>query len=125
MRRVLISLTVIMSFLAGPLFAYDTHRTDEGAFRRILSAETRGFLNLISTPLEVVRTPYAEARRHKWIWPLTMIPRTISNILIRTASSVQDIVISPISLSFSNDMTPLTYPLGLPDYAWDFRETDL
>jgi len=125
MRRTLISLAIIMSFMANPLFAYDTHRTDKGAFRRILSAEKRGVLNLISIPLELVRTPVVEARIHKRAWPLTLLPRLFTNIMIRTASSVQDIVFSPVFLSFSNDMTPLTSPLGLPDYAWEFRDADL
>lgn len=125
MRRLLAALVVLSLIFSGNLYAYETGRTTMGPGKRVLTAEGRGLLNLVGLPLEVIRTPIAEARRHKRIWPITFLPRMITNIFARATSSVQDIVIAPFVLPFSNDMTPLTEPMGLPDYPWQIGETDL
>ena len=108
---------------AGPAYGYDTgRRSDRNVFQRIAVAEGRGILNVVGMPLELVRTPIAEAKRHKWIWPVSFVPRLITNIIGRSTSAVYDIAFSPIIYPFSNDTTPLTDPMGLPDYPWQIGE---
>lgn len=117
-------MTVILSLLAAPAFAYDTGRSDDSFLKRWATVEARGVMNLISAPLEVVRTPVVESRTHKWIWPVSSVPRLFGNIFSRVVSSVYDIAFSPFVQPFTNDITPLTEPMGLPDYAWIFDEGD-
>ena len=121
----LVMLGVVLSLFAVPAaYAYDTGRSEDGYFTRCMKIEGRGFLNLLSIPAELVRTPVVEARAHKWVWPVTSVPRFFSNLVSRIVSGAYDIVFSPFIQPFTNEITPLTDPMGLPDYGWQFHEGD-
>lgn len=124
MKKIL-TITILVTMLAAPAYAYDTGRSDDSFLKRWLSVEARGFVNIVSTPFELIRTPVVESRTHKWIWPVSFVPRLISNIFVRAVSGVYDIAFSPFVQPFTNDTTPMTEPLGLPDYAWQFEEGDI
>lgn len=124
MKKILCFLIVLFILLpAAPhsLQAYDTRRTDKGVFARILQAEKRGWLNWIGVPAEIVRTPVAQSKSHRWTWPVTMVPSLVTNVFIRLTSGLYDVVASPLVLPFTNDMTPLTEAMGLPDYPWQIK----
>lgn len=124
MKKIWIA-AVLVTLMTAPAQAYDTGRSEDSFLKRWLSVEARGFVNLVSTPFELVRTPVVEARSRKWIWPVSSVPRFITNVFARATSSVYDIAFSPFVQPFTNDVTPLTEPLGLPDYAWQFEEGDI
>lgn len=113
---------ILLLTMTGSAHAYDTGHTDKGYFQRVLMAEKRGILNAVGLPLELVRTPIAESGEHKWLWPVTFFPRFLTNVFGRTVSAVNDILIAPLFYyPFSDDMTPFTEPLGLPEYPWQIN----
>lgn len=117
-------MTILLLLLMTPsAFAYDTGHTEDGVFRRIAKIEGRAVLNLLGMPAELVRTPVEEARIHPRIWPLTMLPRTVTNIFIRSVSAVYDLVLTPFVQPFTDDTSPLTDAMGLPVYPWQISES--
>ncbi len=91
---------------------------EHGGLKRVVKAKARGLLNVVGLPLELVRTPVDEYKTSPWTATFTFIPRTLTNIFTRAVSAVYDLGFSPFILPFTNDMTPLTEPMGLPDYPW-------
>lgn len=118
-----ITLFLLLLSTTSPVFAYDTGRTEDGVFRRIAKVEGRGLLNVLGMPAELVRTPVEESRIHSRIWPLTMIPRVLTNILVRSVSAAYDIVSAPFVQPFTDDTSPLTDAMGLPVYPWQIGES--
>ena len=117
-------LYLILSLAVCPeLFAYDTGHSEDGVFKRIAKIEMRGLLNIIGLPAELIRTPIEESRVHKKVWPVTMFPRILTNIFTRAVSGIYDAAFAPFVQPFSNDTSPLTDGLGLPDYPWQIRES--
>ncbi|MBU3758334.1 MAG: hypothetical protein FGM27_00165 [Candidatus Omnitrophica bacterium] len=106
-----------------PAFAYDTGRSEAGVFDRMAQAEARGFLNVLGMPAELVRTPAEESAIHPRLWPVTAVPRTVTNIFTRAISAVYDIVLTPFVQPFSADLSPLTDAMGLSDYPWQISES--
>lgn len=112
----------LVLFLANQAYAYDLEHSDQNYFKRVLSVEARGIANILASPVEFVRTPFAEGHYHKYFWPITSFPRSFTNLMARLSSGVYDVAFSPIFQMFSNDITPITHPMGLPDYPWQFKE---
>ncbi len=98
--------------------ASEDGRTTKGGFAREGIVLGRGVLNILGAPFELIRTPAAELSTHKWLWPVTSIPRSITNVIARATSGVNDILIDPFVVPFTNDISPLTEPMGLPEYVW-------
>ena len=118
-------IAIILGFLciATPAFGSDVDgRTEKGVLARTGSVMTRGLLNVVGAPLEIPTTFMRETEDHSRLWPLTGIPRSINNIFIRAASGVNDFFFMPFSTAFSNDISPMTEPMGLPDYPWQVHE---
>src|SRR5262245_41869055 len=107
MRKIMMVLILMLS-ISAPLYALEDGRTDKGVMGRELTVLGRGLLNIVGTPLEIIRTPIAETKMHKWAWPVTFIPRAVTNILIRATSAVNDIVVYPWVVPSTDDLSPLT-----------------
>ncbi len=121
LKKIFLSLFVLLLFSTQG-HAYDLDHSEKNYFKRVFLAEVRGVANILASPAELIRTPVAEGKYHKYFWPVTSFPRAFTNILTRITSGVYDVAFSPIFHMFSNDMTPITHPMGLPDYPWQFKE---
>ena len=117
MKKTVLMALAFLSF-SFAAFAYDTGHSSEGVFKRIGLMEKRGFLNVLGLPAELWRTPVDEAKIHPKLWPVTVFPRTVTNIVVRAVSAAYDIGLSPVVQPFSDDTSPLTETMGLPDYPW-------
>lgn len=114
-------LTFAMLFLfmmASPLYASLDGRTDKGPMARVGMVMGRGLLNLAGLPAEFFYTPVEEIKNHPKAWPFTFIPRTVTNIIFRAASAGNDIALFPWVVPFTDDISPWTEPMGLPEYPW-------
>lgn len=110
---------MLILLLTPALYA---HANDDPSTRsplgRVFEVETRGILNVIGLPAEVGTTGAREVEMHSRLWPVTYLPRFFTNVMIRSASALHDIVIMPFTAPFTRDIKPWTRPLGLPDYPW-------
>lgn len=93
-------------------------RTQHGVFVREGMVLGRSILNIVGAVVEVVATPAREHNLHSKAWPVTGILRIPNNVIVRAASAVNDIVVYPFVVPFTNDLSPLTEAMGLPEYAW-------
>lgn len=109
---------VFMLTLSASAYALEDGRTTHGVLAREGIVLGRGVLNLFGFPFELIRTPIAEPSTHKWVWPVTSIPRSITNALARASSAVNDIIVYPFVVPFTDDLSPITEPMGLPKYVW-------
>ncbi len=106
-------------FLTLPLYAEVDGRTTHGPLTRIAIVEARGISNFAAIPLvDFPRTLATEVRMHHWLWPVTFIPRFTTNFLIRFSSSIYDMAFYPWIVPFTDDISPITEPMGLPEYPW-------
>ena len=126
MKKWILSISFLI-LAVTPVFAgsvYEDGRSDKGIFGRIVEVEKRGILNFVGTAAELIYTPMAEPAKHRYVWPITMIPRTLSNILMRFTSAVADIACLPWILPFTDDISPLTEAMGMAEYPWKPLEED-
>ena len=126
MRKVLkvVLFCMLAASVSSQARAFETGRSDKSVFKKILQTEARGLLNIAGLPAELIRTPVVEAKMHRWLWPVTFVPRFINNLLVRSISAVYDIAFYPFILPFNGDTTPLTDPMGLSEYPWQIKEYD-
>ena len=113
-----VTLMLIGLFLlgAGSVFAAETVKK-ESNLKQIASLEKRGVVNFATAPAEFVYAFKSEKKAHPKAWPVTYIPRLFTNIAIRVGSSVNDLIVLPWYVKWSNS-TPLTRQFDLPDYVW-------
>ncbi len=78
----------------------------------------RGVLNLVSFPLEVVRTPAVETGAHHYLWIFSSVPRTFRNVIYRLSSGLYDIAFYPFATPFVEEAPPFTQKMGLSNYIW-------
>ncbi len=111
---------IIVSFLIlSPVYASgeDGYST-RGPLVRAAGVEGRGILNLAGLLFEIPRTWAEETKLHSRLWPVTYVPRLLTNILIRGTSAIYDVFLKPWPALFTEDLSPLTEPMGLPEYPW-------
>ena len=89
--------------------------TAKGRFGIVLS---RGVLNMVSLPLEFIRTAVSEKETHPKAWGFTVGPRMLTNFFLRFASAVNDTFVFPWYTPWTDDLSPWTEAFGLPDYPW-------
>lgn len=110
---------LIALFVAAPLYADDLDgRTNAGAWSRVGIVMKRGLVNALTFPGEIIRTAKAEPAIHSRLWPVTFVPRAITNTIIRATSAVNDLVLFPWAVPFTNDLSPWTESFDLPVYVW-------
>ena len=78
----------------------------------------RGLANLAASPLEISSSVIRETEMHSRLWPVTVIPRTVSNVIFRGTSAINDMLLLPWYAPFVEDTAPLTDGIGLPRYPW-------
>ena len=117
-------------FLAGSsLFAEEAVKAEEtvktgetikkeNVFKQIASIQGRGAMNFLTAPGEFSAAFQTEKKAHPKAWLLTYPPRFFSNMAVRVGSSVNDILVLPWYVRWSED-TPLTKRFELPDYVWE------
>ncbi len=107
-------------FFVFPLSAYAglDGRTEKGVWAREGMVLGRGLLNVIGTPVEVFATPMREHTIHPKAWPITGIIRIPTNVIARASSALNDLVLYPWIVPFTDDISPLTEPMGISEYAW-------
>ncbi|MBI3306610.1 MAG: hypothetical protein HYZ84_02220 [Candidatus Omnitrophica bacterium] len=111
---VLVAFLLLVSLPAG-LAGVDGH-TDQGVGAREGMVIGRGLGNIMTLPFEIVSTLKSENEMHPKVWPITFIPRVVTNIIVRAVSAVNDIVFYPWIVPFTDDISPMTESFGLPDY---------
>jgi opacity protein-like surface antigen len=121
MKKIIMILSLVV-LIAPAAFAADVDgRTGSGTLGRAGNAFGRGLLNVVGFPFEISSTMIRETETHSWLWPITGLPRLGNNIFVRAASTVNDLFFLPLSAPFSNDVSPLTEPMGLPEYPWQIQ----
>lgn len=118
MKKIVLGL---MLFLLSGNLSYASSqdgRTDHNVFVREGIVLGRGLLNVVGTAVEVIATPVREHQIHSKIWPISGLIRIPTNVFTRAASAVNDLVVYPFMVPFTDDLTPLTEPMGIPEYAW-------
>ena len=83
----------------------------------------RGLLNVISSPLEIIRTPLVESGQHPYAWPLTCLPRTLRNFCYRLTSGIYDIAFYPFGAPFLDKTPPFTEKMGISEYIWQNEDS--
>jgi hypothetical protein len=117
MKKVMLTALFLLA-VVSPLYASTDGRTDKGPMGRVGVVMGRGLLNLAGLPMEFFFTPAEEIKNHPKAWPLTFIPKTVTHIIFRAASAGGDIVFFPWIVPFTDDLSPLTEPMGLSEYPW-------
>ena len=117
MLALLILITTTSSLQASTQYLADG-RTDKGPLTRIGIVMGRGALNFLGLPTEFFFSPAREVKQHPKAWPLTFIPKTVTNIIYRAASAGGDVIFFPWIVPFTDDLSPLTEAMGLSEYPW-------
>lgn len=125
MKKICLLLSFFLVLSSQAHAASADGRTTHGPFVRLLIVEGRGLSNLGFWVLEFPRTGISEVRMHKWAWPLTYFPKVILHLGVRLASSVNDILLYPWVVPFTDDLSPWTEAIGIPDYPWQWGEGNL
>ena len=118
MKKIVL-LVVLSLFLCVPAQAAVDGHTSAGPWTREAMVISRGLINLATLPLEIPRSFNQEKEWHTKLWPVTGLPRAFDNIFMRWASSLHDILIFPWVVPYTDDLSPLTEPMGLPEYPWE------
>jgi hypothetical protein len=115
--RIALILTGLLCLGAYPLFATETSKK-ENILKRVGAIETRGAVNFLTSPGELVYTLIDEKKDHPKAWTITYVPCLFKNIVVRVGSSVNDFIVLPWYAA-TGDATPLTRRFELPDYVWE------
>ena len=120
MKKIL-AIFILLFFMAPAAHALELDsdgRTSSGWLAREGYVMSRGLVNILTFPLEFIRTPKIEKQFHPKAWPLTFFPRSFMNAVTRLTSGAHDLVLFPFYVSFTNDLTPWTEGFDLPVYVW-------
>lgn len=94
-------------------------RSDLNGFQRSGYVFVRGLTNVVTSPLELIRTFNVEREWHPKAWPVSYPFRSIYNILLRVSSGAYDFAFMPFFVvPFTDDIRPFTRFYDLPDYPW-------
>ncbi len=116
-KIIFLTALILTSIIPMGSAGVDGH-TEKGVFARKMTVLGRGMGNIIGLPLEIPNTIKRETEIHPKLWPITFIPRWLTNTAVRLTSAVNDIVFYPWIVPFTDDLSPLTESYDLPDYPW-------
>ncbi len=117
MRKTILCIFILGLFSISPFSrAYAASEMSTG--EKINTVEIRGFVNLLSSPAELVASSLREFKRRKLIGVITFVPQSSSNFIYRVVSAVNDILLHPCTAPFTDSITPWTEYMGLPEYPW-------
>ena len=86
---------------------------------RIPSIMVRGAFGAITSPAEFIYTPKAESKERPRLWPVTALPRAVTNVGYRLTSAIYDIAFYPFAAPFVDETPPLTEKMGLSADVWE------
>lgn len=120
MEKKIIGMFLTVFFLgATTLLAFEPGEPkSEAGFKGALGVEGRGWVNVLTSPAELVYAYLPEKKDHPKAWPLTYIPMFFTKIVTRVSSGVNDILVMPWLVAAKGDPTPLTRRFEMPDYVW-------
>ncbi|MBI3316606.1 MAG: hypothetical protein HYZ85_01200 [Candidatus Omnitrophica bacterium] len=122
MKKSCLIFLIIIFLLPSIVFALDEDgRTTQSPLTRPWMLMGRGVVNIVGLPMEIPLTLAREGDKHSWLWPVSFPPRLVTNIITRSASAVNDFFFFPWVASFTDDLSPWTEPMGLPEYPWQFE----
>ena len=93
-----------------------------GPLGRMGVVEARGLINVVTSPLELIGTAVREPKFHSRLWPVTVLPRIGLNVVLRLISGANDAFFFVWVVPFTDDITPLTNDMGLPEYPWQWTD---
>lgn len=108
----------IFTFLFSSPASAQSSVNDHNIFAKYAIVLGRGVLNLATAPLEIVFVIPREHQIHPKAWPISFIPRAITNMGYRATSSVHDVFYYPLAIPFGKDITPLTAKFDLPVFVF-------
>lgn len=117
-----IGIILLSMILVSPAYAYEDGRTERGPLARSGMVFLRGLGNIAGIPMEISSTLIRETEMHSRLWPVTYAPRLVTNIFMRATSAVNDVLLLPWIVPFTDDISPWTEPMGLPTYPWQVHE---
>lgn len=129
MKKWLMAVAFILMVVPAAWAGYQDYMTYGGGYTqkgwpgRWWEVLSRGVVNVVAFPFEIPRSIVHEAEMHPRLWPVTVVPRTATNIAIRASSAVNDIFFYPFVLPFTHDISPWTEHFGLPAYPWQTEPT--
>lgn len=91
--------------------------------KRVGYVFSRGIVNVVTSPLELIRTYRYERNIHKYVWPATAFPRSVTNGMVRGMSGLTDIAFMPFVVPWTEDASPIAEPMGLPEFVWQGEGT--
>ena len=106
-------------FLFAVIHGFDAPSALANQMLQIPKIVGRGVLNVASSPLEVLRTPIVESGQHRYLWPLTGLPRIFRNVAYRLTSGLYDIGFYPLATPFLDEAPPFTEKMGISNYIWN------
>lgn len=107
---------------SGMNHAQASEKTTGEKAARIPAIMVRGIWDFVSAPLEIIRTPVVESEHHPRLWPITFLPRAITNMAYRVNSAVYDIVFYPFAAPFVEETPPLTEKMGIAADVWQTED---
>lgn len=119
-----INLVILLLLICSPLYALNLDedgRTTKPPLARPFMVIWRGVVNLLALPMEIPLTLAREGDMHPKIWPITYVPRLLTNVITRTFSAANDLFFFPWATPFTDDLSPWTEPMGLPMYPWQYE----
>ncbi|MBI3312880.1 MAG: hypothetical protein HYZ83_01405 [Candidatus Omnitrophica bacterium] len=116
-KIMIITFFILMGFVPFCLAGVDGH-TEKGVWAREATVIGRGLGNIIGLPLEIPRAFQRETGTHSRVWPITFIPRLLTNLAVRLSSIFNDLVVYPWVAPFTDDLSPWTESYDIPEYPW-------
>lgn len=115
------ALIFLFSFFisSNAVFAEVTPNLSTG--KKILTVEGRGWVNLVTSPLELLTSSLREFKKRKYLGVITFAPQTATNFFYRVTSFVNDILLYPCVVPFTDNITPWTEYIGIPEYPWQME----
>lgn len=117
MKKTFLFLMILM-LSAGLAYAAGEDRSTQGFWGREGHVMGRGAINFLTSPSELFYTAGREKETHPGSWGWTVVPQSFMNLIVRISSGAYDLIPLPIMVPFTDNLTPLTRYMDLPDYPW-------
>ena len=118
MKKTVVILLLFLAISARLEASSADGRTTHGPMVRPFMVLSRGVVNVAGLPFAAVNTAIREVKIHHWLWPISVGPRVATEFVTRLTSAGYDMVLMPLITPFTDDISPLTEPFGLPPYPW-------
>lgn len=117
MKKTILLLAVFV-LIASSAFADTEERTTKGFWGKEGTVMGRGAVNILTCLSEHYYTIVREKKLYPESHAISYIPKSFLNVITRISSGAYDMIPLAIMAPFTDNLTPLTKPMGLPDYPW-------